>query len=92
MEAKRFCDQVDDAVKILRSPDAAEFVTGRCAARGRSVAELVSYLSQDGLTFAPAVAGQERGYLALHRALSAYSISASMALSRQGIAVQRPVR
>ncbi|HMC63461.1 MAG TPA: hypothetical protein VKI65_00830, partial [Gemmataceae bacterium] len=72
IEAKRFLNQLDDAVRALQGADAADYVNGKYAARGKSVAGLVQHMTKEGLQFAPAVAGDEAGYLALHRALVAY--------------------
>jgi len=70
IEAKRFLANFTDAVKALSAPDASNYLPKRL--KGKSVPELVDFMSRSGLLFAPAVAGDESAYLALHRALSAY--------------------
>jgi len=77
MEAKSFINNFDDALKILRRPDAGDFFSQKYAAQGKNVAELVKYMLDKGLRFAPAVAGDEAAYMALHRALAAYDAGAN---------------
>jgi hypothetical protein len=70
VEAKRYLNQVTDALRILQSPDARNYVTGKYSARGRNVADLVKNMS--GLRFAPAAPGEEKAYRALYQALADY--------------------
>jgi hypothetical protein len=77
VEAKRFLSQLSDAVTTLRSPNASKYVDGTFAARGRSVKELVQFMTENGLSFAPAVSGQEPAYNALYQALLSYNIQTS---------------
>jgi len=73
IEAKRYLNQLSDAVKALKDPNAQNFLTGKYAARGRTVAELVDNLTRvQGLQFAPASPGDEAAYRVLYRALQAY--------------------
>ncbi len=72
-EGKRFLNQLDDAMKILRQPDARAYLNGQYALTGSTAAEVVAHMSRYGLRFAPATPGQESAYLALHRALAAYN-------------------
>jgi tRNA A-37 threonylcarbamoyl transferase component Bud32 len=76
IEAKRFLNQLKDALTILDQPDAASFLNGKYAARGKTVAELVKNMREYGLKFAPAVPGDEAAYVALYRSLAAYAILA----------------
>jgi hypothetical protein len=71
-EGKRFLQALDDAVKVLQQPDAGDYLNGKYAARGETVKELVQYMSEAGLRFAPAGAGEEAAATALHRALVQY--------------------
>jgi len=70
IEAKRFLGHFDDAIKALQQPDAGNYFTKKI--RAKSVAELVDYMTKNGLQFAPAVAGDEGAYVAVHRGLAAY--------------------
>lgn len=74
-EAKRFLTQLDEAVKVLRQADAKAYINGKYAITATTASELIAHMTQHGLTFAPAGPGEESAYLALHRALVAYSSS-----------------
>jgi hypothetical protein len=73
-ESKKFLSQLDEAVTTLKSPNASKYVDGTYAARGKTVKELVQYMTDNGLTFAPAVAGEEAAYNALYQALVGYDV------------------
>jgi hypothetical protein len=83
-DASRFLGHLDDALKALARPDAGDYFTRKYTAQGRTVAELVKHMTVQGLTFAPAVAGDGAAYSALHRALVSYdaSIKARVAADR----------
>jgi hypothetical protein len=76
IRAKRFLTQLDDAIKLLRQPDAGNYFNQVYAARGKTVAELVRNMTQLDLRFAPAVQGDEPAYHSLHQALAAYDRAA----------------
>lgn len=71
MEAKRYLASLDEAVKLLSQPDAALYFT-EYMPKGKTVADLVRYMTDKGIKFAPAVAGDEAAYVALHRGFAAY--------------------
>jgi hypothetical protein len=75
IEARRFLNRLGEALKVLGQPDAASYFNGKYAARGHTVPELVKHMTDSGLCFAPAVAGDEAAYLAMHRALAAHVMS-----------------
>jgi hypothetical protein len=72
IEAKRFLNDFNSALSVMRQPDASNHFTRRYAARGRNVNELVKNMTDLGLQFAPATTGDEAAYVALQRALAAY--------------------
>jgi hypothetical protein len=72
IRAKRFLNQLGEAVKALSEPKAATFFNNTGTAKGKNVAELVDHLKKEGLQFAPAAPGDERAYLALYQALRAF--------------------
>jgi hypothetical protein len=73
IESKRFLNMLSDAVKALKDPNAQNFLTGKYAAKGKTVAELVDNLTRvQGLQFAPASPGDEAAYRVLYRAFQAY--------------------
>lgn len=80
IEAKRFLVHLDAALRALQRPDAAEYFNGRYLAQGNGVAQLIQHMIKQGLRFAPAVAGDEAAYVALHRALTAYEAQAQSVL------------
>jgi hypothetical protein len=76
VEARRFLTDLGEALKALEQPDVAEHLARKAGPRGKTVVELVRSMTQQGLHFAPAVAGDEAAYLALYRALVRYDASA----------------
>jgi hypothetical protein len=76
-EAKAYLRQLDDALRVLKRGDAAEFINGSFAPQANTVAELVDFMSSKGLHFAPATGNDQDAYLALHRALVDYDVGAN---------------
>jgi hypothetical protein len=72
LDAREFLRQFDDAVRVLQQPDAARFLTGKYTLKAKTVADLLRFMGEQGLRFAPATAGGESAYVALHRALVTY--------------------
>jgi len=70
IQARRFLDELDASVKVLERDDAANYVLGKFAPKGATVRDLVRHMSNLGLIFAPATAGDEAAYVALQRALA----------------------
>jgi hypothetical protein len=76
LPARRFLSDLDEAVKALGQPDIGLYLTDKYAARGQNVPELIEHMTREGLEFAPALAGDEAAYIALHRALATYGRTA----------------
>jgi len=76
IRAKRFLTQIDEAIRILRQPDAGNYFNRTYAARGNTAGELVRHMTQLDLHFAPAVEGDAPAYCALHKVLAAYDRAA----------------
>ncbi len=76
IEARRFLNQLGDALKALERPDAVNFFNGRNEFRGKSASELVQFMTERGLWFAPATAGDEPAYTAVHQVLASSSMAA----------------
>jgi hypothetical protein len=72
-DARRFLDGIEEAVKALDSPDAANVINNQLRPRGHTVGEVVQFLQQNGLRFAPAGTGDEAAYNAMQRLLAAYN-------------------
>ena len=73
IEARRFLNNFDDAVRVLGTANSGNYVTRKWSAKGKNIVEVVDGLMGAGLQFAPAVAGDEAAYVSLHRALAAYA-------------------
>jgi hypothetical protein len=67
VDAKRSLREFSSALQMLQRPDAAYYLK---PLQGRTVAELVQFMSDKGLSFAPATMGGERAYTALRQALA----------------------
>lgn len=76
--ARRFLDDLENAVKVLERDDAANFILGKFAAKGKTVRELLKHMNSLGLVFAPAVSGDEAAYVALQRSLAEASYRAQL--------------
>lgn len=72
--SKRYLTDLDQAVKVLKQPDVEKYVGGHYAAKGDSVGELVSYMTQTGLKFSPSTSGEEASYSSLYQSLLRYSL------------------
>lgn len=73
IEAKGYLKQLDGAVRLLERDDATKYIGGAFAldpAKIKTVRDLVAFMGENGLKFAPAVPGDESAYVALHRALA----------------------
>jgi hypothetical protein len=74
VQAKRFLGEVDDALKVLEGNDAGRYVGGPWRldpGRIKTVADMVRFMTDQGLKFAPAVTGDEVAYGKLRRSLAA---------------------
>jgi len=69
IEARRYLNQLDDAIRALEDPRATNFFNNTWTAKGKNVAELVDHMKSNGLRFAPAAPGDEGAYSALYQAL-----------------------
>jgi hypothetical protein len=85
VEARRFLNDLHEAARTLQTPAAVNFATGKWAARGDTVSELVRNLTRDGLRFAPAAPGNEFAYNALFQSMLPYE--RALAQSAQGASV-----
>jgi hypothetical protein len=72
MEASNFLREFDDALRMLRQPEAGPILTGKYSAQGATVDQLVKYMTSQGLLFAPKVSGDENAYNMLQRKMAEY--------------------
>ncbi len=79
-EARRFLGDFDDALTLLRQPNARAYF-GSKAPKATTIGDLVQDMLSRGLRFAPATAGDEAAYVAAHRALVMYASAATAAVA-----------
>jgi hypothetical protein len=79
IEAKRYLNQVGDAIAALSDPKAGAYLNQTWVGKARNVAELVGYMGRSGLRFAPATPGDEPAYNALYRALADFDAAMQVA-------------
>jgi hypothetical protein len=72
IEARRYLNQVGQAIRALKDPKAANYFNRTWNARGKTVAELVDFMDREGLVFAPATSGDEAAYRALYNGLRSF--------------------
>ena len=72
IEARRYLTLLGQAVTTLRDRNVSNYFNGNWRPRGRNAAELVQFMADRGLWFAPATPGDEPAYLALYHALAAF--------------------
>lgn len=70
--ARRFLNQLDTVVEVLKGGGSSGLIDPRWTTEGTSVADLVKHLVKNKLLFGPAPSGEENAYIALHRGLAAY--------------------
>jgi hypothetical protein len=68
--------ELEDAVRLLRRPDAGNYLNRTYAARGKIVAELVQHMAKLNLRFASALEGDARAYHVLHQSLAKCDVAA----------------
>jgi hypothetical protein len=73
--ARRFLNQLDAAISVLKTPGSANLIDPRWSTEGTSVSDLVRHLEKNKMLFGAAPKGQEDSYFALHRGLAAYLIA-----------------
>ncbi len=79
IEVRRYLGELRDGTRALGNPSAPNYFNKRWRAQGRDVAELVQHMTREGLSFAPAVAGDEGAYRSLHQAMVAFNYGATQA-------------
>jgi hypothetical protein len=82
IKAMRYTNQLLEGAKALTDPNAAFFLNGTWAAKGATVAEMVTDMETNGLKFAPATDGDEPFYTALYRSLLNYDASLMRLVNR----------
>ena len=71
--AKRYLRELESGIKMLENPNASKYLSGQWSASGATVGQLVSDMTRKGLRFAPATQADQAAYVAVQRALAAYT-------------------
>jgi len=80
IEARRFLNQLQDAIRALKDRNVQNYFNNTWTARGKTVAELIGNMSKkEGLLFAPAAQGDEAAYRSLYYALRAFEAGLQVA-------------
>jgi hypothetical protein len=89
IRAKRFLDDLESGIRVLRRPDASRYVRAMSQPEATNVRELVQFMADHDLRFASAVSGDEAVYLKFYQALAAYDVIANKAArSNNSIAME----
>jgi hypothetical protein len=72
VQGRRYVAELRDTIRLLQDPNVSAYLTGKRTPQGRTVQEVVKFVLDQGLTFAPATRGDEQAYAALYNALLAY--------------------
>jgi hypothetical protein len=72
IKAKRFLNEFNSTLTLLQDPSVTNYASGAWTAKGQTVGELLQGMSERGLKFAAAVAGDQSAYIALHTAMVEY--------------------
>jgi len=83
IEAKTFLNNFEGAMRALQQRDAANQFTGQYALKAKTVRELVHFMAERGLRFAPAISGGKSAYVTLHQALAAYDLTAQAQIGQR---------
>jgi hypothetical protein len=78
IRAKRFLVDLQNGIKVLREPDAANYFNPLYTPKAKNVGDLVRYMARRDLRFAPAAAGDEAAYLVFYQALASYDVNSNM--------------
>lgn len=70
IQASQFLNHFNNGLTVLQEPDGADYLSDKLVPKARTVGDLVKYMKDHGLRFAPSTAGQERFYTALHQKLA----------------------
>lgn len=74
VQASRYVNELKNTVKAMQDPNVTNQFNGKYSARGENVAQLVDYLTKQGLKFAPANPGDEPAYTALYQSMRSYDM------------------
>jgi len=84
IEANRYLREVKDTITALKDPNVANQFNGNWATKARNVAQLVQFMREKGLRFAPASDKDRAAYVALHHALATFDAGLPRVASTSG--------
>lgn len=76
LQCIEFYNALEKSVNALETPDARKQLAGAYAPRARNVQELVDFMADNGVKFAPATPGNENAYQVVHDAFVRYARTA----------------
>jgi len=76
MQCIEFYNSLESSVNALEKPDARKQLAGAYSPRARNVQELVDFMTDNGLKFAPATSGNENAYQVAQDAFVRYARTA----------------
>ena len=85
LQAIEFYNSLDSSINALERPDARKQLAGAYSPRARNVQELVDYMTDNGLKFAPATPGSESAYQVTHDAFVRYARTAQASSGFQSL-------
>jgi hypothetical protein len=92
LQAIEFYNSLESSVNALQRPDARKQLGGGFSPRARNVQELIDFMTDNGLRFAPASPGDEPAYRAVHDAFVRYARIAQSSGGFQAVNNNMPVR
>lgn len=85
LQAVEFYNSLESSVNNLEKPDARKQIGGAYSPRARNVQELIDFMTDNGLKFAPAVPGNESAYQVTHDAFVRYARNAQSSTGFQAL-------
>lgn len=85
MRALEFYNSLESSVNALERPDAKKQLSGAYSPRARNVQELVDFMTDNGLSFAPCTPGGEAAYQVTHDAFVRYARTAQSSTGFQSM-------
>jgi hypothetical protein len=76
LQCIEFYNALESSVNALEKPDARKQLAGAYSPRARNVQELVDFMTDNGVQFAPATPGNENAYQVVHDAFVRYARTA----------------
>jgi len=90
LQAIEYYNSLETSINALERPDAKKQLAGAYSPRARNVQELVDFMSDNGLKFAPATPGNENAYQATHDAFVRYAKNAQSGAGMQALNAPLP--